>query len=91
MEGVFNIRLIKDFAFRRFKDITCSVSMLTMMADGFNPLVSQVKTILEKLAKSEPNISIINIDSIRSDFHLKSSGVHLNLKGEAALAGNYIQ
>ena len=60
------------------KDITCSISMLTTRADGFNPLVSQVNNILEKLAKSEPNIDIINNDSIRSDYHLNSSGVHLN-------------
>ena len=42
------------------KDITCSVSMLTTRADGFNSLVSQVNSMLEKLAKSEPNIDIIN-------------------------------
>ena len=65
--------------------------MLTRRADGFNPLVSQVKTILEKLAKSEPNIDLINIDNIRSDYHLNSSGLHLNRKGDAALARNYIQ
>ena len=69
-------------------DITCSVSILTTKAV---PLVSQVNNILEKLAKSEPNIDIINNDSIRSDYHLNSSGVYLNRKGDAALARNYIQ
>ena len=52
--------------------------MLTTRADGFNPLVSPVNNILGKLVKSEPNIDIINNDSIRSDYHLNSSGVHLN-------------
>ena len=32
------------------KGITCSVSMLTTRADGFNPLVTQVNNILEKLS-----------------------------------------
>ena len=35
------------------KDVTCSFSMLTTRADGFNPLVSQE-------VKFEPNIDIIN-------------------------------
>ena len=74
------------------KDTTCSISMLATRADGFNPLAIQVNNnILEKLAKSEPNIDIINNNSIRSDYHLNSSGVHLNRKGDAALARNYIQ
>ena len=65
--------------------------MFTARADGFNPLVSQVNNILGKLVKSEPNIDIINSDSIRSYYHLNSSGVHLNRKRDAALARNYIQ
>ena len=38
--------------------------MLTTRTDGFNPLVSQFNNILEKLVKSEPNIDIVNNDSI---------------------------
>ena len=65
--------------------------MLTTRTDGFDPLVSQVKNILEKLVKSEPNIDIVNNDSIRSYYHLNSSGMHPSRKGDAALARNYIQ
>ena len=54
-------------------------------------LVSQVNNILEKLAKSEPNIDIINNDSIRNDYHLNSSGAHLNGKGDIALGRNHRQ
>ena len=45
--------------------------MLTTRTDGFNPLVSQFNNILEKLVKSEPNIDIVNNDSI---VHSLSSG-----------------
>ena len=72
------------------KGTTCTVSMLTTRSDGLNPMVRKVNNILEKLIKSETNIDIIDNDNIRSEYHLNSSGLHLNRKGDAALARNYI-
>ena len=65
--------------------------MLITRADGLNPMVKQVNNILEKLVKSEGNIDIINNDNIRGEYHLNSSRLHLNRKGDAALARNYIE
>ena len=73
------------------KGISCTVSMLITRADGLNPMVKQVNNILEKLVKSEGNIDIINNDNIRGEYHLNSSRLHLNRKGDAALARNYIE
>ena len=53
-------------------------------------MVRKVNNILEKLIKSETNIDIIDNDNIRSEYHLNSSGLHLNRKGDVALARNYI-
>ena len=58
--------------------------------DGLNPLVQQVNSLIEKGLKSESNIDFINNDTI-SEYHLNSSGLHLNRKGDAALARNIIQ
>ena len=72
------------------KGTACTVSMPTTRSDGLNPMVRKVNNILEKLIKSERNIDIIDNDNIRSEYHLNSSGLHLNRKGDAALALNYI-
>ena len=72
------------------KGITCSISLLTKRTDGLNPLVQQVNNLIEKGIESETNIDFINNDTI-SDYHLNSSGLHLNRKGDAALARNIIQ
>ena len=72
------------------KGMTCSISMLTKRTDGLNPLVQQVNNLIEKGLKSESNIDFINNDTI-SEYHLNSSGLHLNRKGDAALARNIIQ
>ena len=45
-------------------------------------MVRKVNSILEKLIKSETNIDIIDNDNIRSEYHLNSSGLHLNQKGD---------
>ena len=72
------------------KGMTCSISMLTKRMDGLNPLVQQVNSLIEKGLKSESNIDFINNDTI-SEYHLNSSGLHLNRKGDAVLARNIIQ
>ena len=72
------------------KGTACTISMLTTRSDGLNPMVRKVNNILEKLIKSETNIDIIDNDNIQSEYHLNSSGLHLNRKGDAALARNYI-
>ena len=72
------------------KGTAFTISMLTTRSDGLNPMVRKVNNILEKLIKSETNIDIIDNDNIRSEYHLNSSGLHLNRKGDAALARNYI-
>ena len=72
------------------KGITCSISLLTKRTDGLNPLVQQVNNLIVKGIESETNIDFINNDTI-SDYHLNSSGLHLNRKGDAVLARNIIQ
>ena len=72
------------------KGMTCSISMLSKRTDGLNPLVQQVNSLIEKGLKSESNIDFINNDTI-SEYHLNSNGLHLNRKGDAALARNIIQ
>ena len=67
----------------------CSVSMLTKRTDGLNPLVNQVNNLLEKALKSETHIDIINNEAIK-EYHLNGSGLHLNRKGDGALARNFI-
>ena len=64
------------------KGIICSISLLTKRTDGLNPLVQQVNNLIEKGIESETNIDFINNDTI-SDYHLNTSGLYLNRKGDA--------
>ena len=55
-------------------------------------LESMVRNVNNSLAKNmQPEISTIDNSNISNNYHLNSSGLHLNRKGDGALALNIIK
>ena len=50
----------------------------------------QVNNLL-KVNSSSHNISYLDNDNIKPNFHLNGSGVHLNYKGTSTLANNFLK
>ena len=67
----------------------CSISMLISRRDELESMVRNVNNCLAK--NMPPEISTIDNSNISNNYHLNSSGLHLNRKGDGALALNIIK
>ena len=76
---------------RNIADTGTRFSIL-MLVSRRDELESMVRNVNNRLAKNmPPEISTIDNSNISNNYHLNSSGLHLNRKGDGALALNIIK
>ena len=68
---------------------SCTISTLVERQDELNSMVRDVNKFLIQNLPREP--SIIENSSLTASYHLNASGLHLNRKGDGALALNIIR
>ena len=84
--------MIRNLAIKvRNNNINCHVSSLIMRVDkpDLNEKVEMVNSKLKDMLESE-NINLITHENV-SGSHLNWGGLHLNKRGDAALAHNFIE